>query len=77
MHAKKRNFLVKVFQKVLKNGIFEVFFSLPAALIFLVKIGSLGCSGSARKINLFDLQKKLSENPRSAPGQDTVNHLSN
>ena len=47
---KKRNFFVKIFQKVPKNGFFDCF----------VKVGARQCFGRARKINLVDLKKKRS-----------------
>ena len=56
---KKRNFLVKIFQKVPKNAFFlACFFKiLPAAQKVFTKTRSFWCLGTAQKINLIDLTK--------------------
>ena len=50
---KKRNFLVKIFQKVPKNAFFGLFFFLKFAC------GAANCLGRAQKINSVDLEKKV------------------
>ena len=56
---KKRDFFVKIFQKVPKNGFFDLFFQkIACGAENLSKTGSFYCFGRARKINLIDLKKK-------------------
>ena len=59
MRAEKRNFLVKIFQKVPKNALFDCFFfkNLSAAQKILPKMGAKQCFGRAQK-NQFDRPKK-------------------
>ena len=71
---KKRNFSVKIFQKVPKNAFFGLFFqNFACGAKNLAKIGTKPCFGRARKIYLVDLKKipppppSPRENPRSAP----------
>ena len=57
---KKRNFFVKIFQKVPKNGFFWLFFQkFASGAENFAKIGAKQCFGRARKINLVDLKKKV------------------
>ena len=56
---KKRDFFVKRFQKLPKNGFFDYFFKKLPAAKNLAKIGAKQCFGRARKINLVDLKKKV------------------
>ena len=80
---KKRDFLVKIFQKVTKNAFFGLFFqSFDCGAENLAETGSKPGLGRARKIISVDLKKRstkfskifenprppLRENPRSAPG---------
>ena len=56
---KKRNFLVKVFQKVSKNAFFGLFFqNFACGAENLAKTGTKLCLGRARKINSVDLKKR-------------------
>ena len=55
---KKRDFVVKNFQKVSKNAFFDLFFqNLACGAASLVKMGTKQCFGRARKINLVELKK--------------------
>ena len=55
---KKRNFSVKVFQKVPKNAFFGLLFqNFACGAENFAKIGTKQCFGRAREINLVDLKK--------------------
>ena len=58
---KKRNFLVKIFQKVPKNAFFDCFFfhKFACGAENFAKIGAKQCFGRGQKINLVDLKKKV------------------
>ena len=56
---KKRDFFVKIFQKVPKNGFFDLFFQKVACgPKKLAKTASFYCFTRARKINLVELLEK-------------------
>ena len=54
---KKRNFLLKNFQKVAKNAFFGLFFQKFACAESLAKAGTKRCLGRTQKINSVDLKK--------------------
>ena len=59
---KKRDFFVKIFQKVAKNWLFWQFFQkLACGAENFAKIGAKQCFGRAQKINLVDLKKRSSK----------------
>ena len=60
---KKRNFLVKIFQKVPKNAFFDCFFlqKFACGAENFAKVGAKQCFGRAQKINLVDLKKRPSK----------------
>ena len=59
---KKRVFFVRNFQKVPKNGFFDLFFQkIACGAENLAKTGYFYCFGRARKNNSVDLIKKLSK----------------
>ena len=55
---KKRDFFVKIFQKLPENGFSDCFFFKNLTAAQKAKVGAKQCFGRARKINLVDLKKK-------------------
>ena len=70
---KKRNFSVKIFQKVPKNAFFGLFFqNFACSAKSLAKIGTKQCFGRARKINLVYLKKFFENHPPPPPPLEKI-----